>query len=106
MMSQAYTYVANLADPTHIPADGILSRTLYKDERVRAILFGFAAGEELSEHTASMPAILHIVQGEARLTLGDETMEAGAGAWAHMPPGLPHSVFARTPLVMLLLMFP
>ncbi|MEE8169447.1 MAG: cupin domain-containing protein, partial [Phycisphaerae bacterium] len=62
----------------------------------------FAAGEELSEHTASMPAILHIVQGEAALTLGGDTVEARAGTWAYLPPNLPHSIRAKTPVVMML----
>jgi quercetin dioxygenase-like cupin family protein len=103
-MESDYTFIADLAKQVDIPADGILSRTLYSDERVKVVIFGFDAGQELSEHTASMPAILHIIQGEARLTLGDDAMDAGAGAWARMPSGLRHSVQARTPVVMLLLM--
>jgi quercetin dioxygenase-like cupin family protein len=71
---------------------------------VKAVLFGFAPGQELSEHTAAAPAILHFVRGEARLTLGGDVTEARAGAWVHMPAQLPHSVFARTPVVMLLLL--
>jgi quercetin dioxygenase-like cupin family protein len=104
MTKPDYTYIADLAKEVGIPADGILSRTLYSDDQVKVVVFGFDAGQELSEHTASMPAILHIMQGEARLTLGDDSMEAGAGAWVHMPSGLRHSVHARTPVVMLLLM--
>lgn len=98
------TYFADLAKQVDIPPDGILSRTLYSDERVKVIVFGFDAGQELSEHTASMPAILSIVQGEARLTLGSDTLDAGAGFLAHMPAQLPHSVQAKTKLVMLLLL--
>jgi quercetin dioxygenase-like cupin family protein len=100
-----YTFFPNLADPANIPTDGILSRTIYSDDQMKAVLFGFSVGEELSEHTSSSAAIIHIVQGDARLTLGSDTTEASAGAWVHMPPRLPHSVFAKTPLVMLLLMF-
>ena len=74
------------------------------DDQVKAILFGFAAGQELSEHTASQPAVLHFLQGEAELTLGDDEMEAQAGTWVHMPPNLAHSVVAKTPVVMLLLL--
>lgn len=103
-MSSKYTYIADLAKQVDIPVDGILSRTLYDDEQVKVVLFGFGAGQELSEHTASMPAILHIVQGEARLTLGDDSVEAEAGAWVHMPPELRHGVYAKTPVVMLLLL--
>jgi quercetin dioxygenase-like cupin family protein len=103
-MNSKYMYIAYLAKQLDIPADGILSRTLYSDEQVKAVLFGFGAGQELSEHTASMPAILHIVQGEALLTLGDDSVEAEAGAWVRMPPELRHGVYAKTPVVMLLLL--
>ncbi len=87
-----------------IPPDTIISHTLFDDDSVKAVVFGFAAGQELSEHTASMPAILHILKGEARLTLGGDSKEAAAGSWTHMPPQLPHSIVAKTPLVMLLLL--
>jgi len=103
-MKPHYTYIADLAKQVDIPADGILSRTLYADEGVKVVLFGFDAGQELSEHTASTPAILHIVQGEVRLALGDDSVEAQAGAWVHMPPELKHSIYAKTPVVMLLLL--
>jgi quercetin dioxygenase-like cupin family protein len=99
-----YTYIAELTKQVDIPTDGILSRTLYNDEHVKVVVFGFDAGQELSEHTVSTPAIIHIIQGEARLTLGDDSMEAQAGAWVRMPSELRHSVQARTPVVMLLLM--
>lgn len=87
-----------------IPPDSILSRTFYQDEKVKAILFGFAQGQELSQHTASTAAMLYFLRGEADLTLGGEARQAKAGTWVYMPPHLPHSVVARTPLVMLLLM--
>jgi quercetin dioxygenase-like cupin family protein len=100
-----YTCIPDLSDLlTTIPTDSIVSRTFYTSDQVKAILFGFAAGQELSEHTASQPAILHILQGEARLTLGDDTLDAGAGTWTAMPAFLKHSVVAKTPLTMLLLL--
>ena len=101
----SYACIPDLADLlTTIPADSIVSRTFYTGDQVKAILFGFAAGQELSEHTASQPAILHILQGEARLTLGDDVMDAHTGTWAAMPAFLKHSVVAKTPLTMLLLL--
>ncbi len=103
-MTTTYTHVLDLAREVPPPDRGILSRTLYGDDRLKAVLFGFASGEELSEHTASMPAVLHILQGEARLMLGDDTLEARPGTWVHMPAGLRHSIQARTPVVMLLLL--
>lgn len=103
-MSPTYTHINDLAKEAQPPANGILSRTLYKDDRLKAEIFGFAQGEELSEHTASMPAILHFLQGEARITLGDDAFDAKPGTWVHMPTGLRHSIQAKTPVVMLLLL--
>ncbi len=87
-----------------IPQDGILSRTVYSDDHLKAVLFAFDSGQSLSEHTASQAAVLHFLQGEAELTLGGAVHAAAAGTWVHMPPQLPHSVTARTPLIMLLLL--
>lgn len=101
-MNPAYKFVADLTRELVPPAEGILSRTLYNDDRFKVVGFGFAAGEELSEHTAQTPAILHFLQGEATLTLGGEVQEAAANSWAWMPAKLPHSIRARTPVTMLL----
>ena len=99
-----YTHIPNLADPANIPAEGILSRTVFNDDQLKVVLFGFSVGEELSEHTASMPAIIQIIAGEARLTLAGDTFDASAGTWMQMPAQMPHSLYAKTPVIMLLLM--
>ena len=102
---KSYTYLNNLLNQVpDIPPDSIISRTLYSDGQLKTILFAFAPGQELSEHTAAQMAILHFVEGEAYLTLGEDTMSAQAGTWVHMPPHLPHSIVAKTSVVMLLLM--
>lgn len=102
-MNETYTFLADLqTEMPDIPADSIISRTLFNDDQIKLVLFGFAAGQELSEHTASQAATLFFIQGEARLTLGGDTMEARPGTWVHMPPGLPHSVQAKTPTLMAL----
>jgi quercetin dioxygenase-like cupin family protein len=91
-----YTHITNLAKEVESPQDGILTRTLFNDDNVKAVIFGFGQGEELSEHTASMPAILHFLQGEAKLTLGDDSVEAQPGTWIHMEPNLKRSVKTKT----------
>jgi quercetin dioxygenase-like cupin family protein len=103
-MTLPYSLISDLAKEVQPPDKGILSRTLFNDDRLKVVLFGFAQGEELSEHTASMPAILHFLQGEAKLSLADDTLEAKPGTWVHMPTGLRHSIQAKTPVVMLLLL--
>lgn len=103
-MSTSYTHIVDLVREAEPPEDGILSRTVFQDAQVKAVLFGFGAGQELSEHTASKPAMLFFVSGEGTLGLGEDTKEAKAGSWTHMPANLPHSIRATTPLVLLLLL--
>lgn len=103
-MTTAYTHILDLAQETQPPDKGILSRTLFNDDRLKVVLFGFGQGEELSEHTASMPAVLQFLQGEASLTLDDDVIEAKPGTWVHMPKEMRHSIQAKTPVVMLLLL--
>jgi quercetin dioxygenase-like cupin family protein len=103
-MSDSFTHIVDLAKEVEPPEDGILTRTLFSDDYIKAVVFGFGRGEELSEHTASMPAVLHFIQGEATLTLGEDTIEAQSGTWIHMAPELKHSVLTKTPVIMLLLL--
>lgn len=104
-MSTAYTLIPDLGTLLNIQPESIVSRTFYKDDHMKAILFGFDIGQELSEHTSSQTAIIQIVQGSATVTLGDDRHELSAGAWMHMQPRLKHSIVATSPLHMLLLMF-
>lgn len=84
------------------PPDSILSRTIYQDDTIKTILFGFQPGQELSEHTASVPAFLQFVKGTAQIILGEEEQTAQAGTWVRIPAKLPHSIHAKTETLMLL----
>jgi len=96
--------IIELAKAVTPPADGIISRTIFQDSRIKAVLFGFGSGQELSEHTASKPAIMHFLEGEADVTVGQRNVLATAGTWVHMAAGLPHSIVAKAPVIMLLLL--
>jgi quercetin dioxygenase-like cupin family protein len=99
-----YVAIENLLNELEIPKDGTLSRTLHRDDRVKVVLFGFAGGQELSQHTASVPAIIEILSGEARVTLDGEEKELSRGSWVFMEANLPHAVYAKSDVVMLLTM--
>jgi quercetin dioxygenase-like cupin family protein len=101
-MTTPYTMLTNVDHAIETPADGTLSRTLYQDERIKVVLFSFSADQELSEHTASSPAIMHFLSGESDVTLGADRVTATAGTWIHMAAQLPHSIRTKTPVVMLL----
>ncbi len=103
-MKPSYKIIQNIVDEIQVPADGILSRTMYQDEHLKIVAFGFAVGQELSAHTAPMHAVLNFVRGHAELTLGEDKLEAQAGTVVHMDPQLTHGIVAKEPTVMLLYM--
>jgi quercetin dioxygenase-like cupin family protein len=104
-MEHQYNFIKNIQEEVlEIPPDSIISRTVHQDESVKVVLFGFAPGQELSDHTAAFPAIIHILDGESRLTLANESIEASGGSWTWMPANMPHSVYAKTQVKMLLLL--
>ncbi|MCP3937203.1 MAG: cupin [Actinomycetia bacterium] len=105
-MTEGPTIFADLAAEVEIPQDGTLSRVLYKDERLRLVVFAFDAGQELTEHTAAVPAVVQVVRGRLLLTVGADEVAANPGAWIRMPADAPHSVRALEPSVMLLTMLP
>lgn len=103
-MSFPYTLITDLADAQEVIPESTVSRIIYQDEQIKGVLFAFAAGQELSEHTAAVPAILHFIRGEARVTLGNDTSEVLANTWIHMPAHLPHSIYAHSDTIMVLLL--
>ena len=102
-MSEDFVFIGNLEDLIDdFPPDSILSRTVFQDKSHKTILFGFQPGQELSEHTAAVPAILHFLTGEADVILGDSQHLAQKSSWVHSPANLPHSIYAKSETYMLL----
>ena len=78
-------FLADLAAEASVPRDGILSRTVHADDRVEVVLFAFDAGQRLSAHTAAVPAIIQILDGEAEIRLGEARHVAGPRSFFHLP---------------------
>jgi quercetin dioxygenase-like cupin family protein len=106
MNIQLPTVYPDLLAEAALPKRGILSQTLSKADGVELVLFAFAAGEALAEHTSSRPAIIHVLYGEGDLTVAGEPHAARPGIWVRMPRDCRHSITARTPLVMALYLLP
>jgi quercetin dioxygenase-like cupin family protein len=94
----------DLHEPIATPPDGIVSRTIFADPDVRVVLFSFAAGQRLSDHTAAVPVLIQVVDGEARIDVAGETVEGRPGTWLHLPAHTPHSVDASSALTLLLVL--
>ena len=69
-------FFADLAAEAPQVPRGIHSQTLYDGPDLRLVLFAFAPGEELSEHTAARPAVVHVLDGEGDALVGGEPARA------------------------------
>jgi quercetin dioxygenase-like cupin family protein len=105
-MTETAVFFADLAAEAPPVPRGIHSQTLYDGPDLRLVLFAFAPGEELSEHTAARPAVVHVLDGEGDAVVGGEMHPIAAGSWFRMPAGMAHSIRARTPLRMALYLLP
>jgi quercetin dioxygenase-like cupin family protein len=82
----------------------VVSRTLIEDKAGTVTLFAFDAGQALSEHTAPYDALLHLLEGEAIVTVAGTESRLEAGEAILLPAGKPHAVRASRRFKMLLTM--
>ena len=102
-MDQSLT--ANLKDLVQFAESGIVSKQVATTPEAKYILFCLDKGQELSEHTASVPAAIVILEGQADVKVGERALDGVTGLFVHMPPNTPHSLLARERLVFLLVMY-
>lgn len=82
----------------------VVSRTLVKRPTGSVTLFAFAAGQELSEHTAPYDALVHVLEGETEITIAGRPQTLRGGDLILMPAGQPHAVRAVARFKMILTM--
>jgi quercetin dioxygenase-like cupin family protein len=86
-------------------ADGsVVSKTLLKKDIGNITLFAFDSGQGLSEHTAPFDAVVYILDGRAKITIGGKTQKVNSGEMLIMPANIPHSLSAEEKFKMLLIM--
>jgi len=65
---------------------------LQSQDEARAVLIGLEPGQELGEHEVKENAFVLVVSGNARISAGAESHEAGAGNLFFFEPGERHAV--------------
>lgn len=73
----------------------IVSKTLVQNERLSMTLFAFEKGEEISTHAAGGDAMVTVLEGTGRFTVGGEIFKLGAGETIVMPKDIPHAVYGE-----------
>ncbi len=97
--------IISLPLETQFAPNGVVSRTVLRTPTVRVVLFGFAEGQELTEHTSTQHALIEILSGECEFYLAGKPQALKAGDLLYMPPNLPHAVTATKQFSMLLTLF-
>lgn len=96
--------VIDLAGLVDYHADSIVSREVLKKETGTVTLFAFAQGQGLSEHTAPFDALVHILDGAAKITISGKDHKLQAGEMITMPANEPHALMALEKFKMMLVM--
>jgi quercetin dioxygenase-like cupin family protein len=98
------TEVNRVVDLAAYQDGSIVSRIVVKRDAGNVTLFAFDAGQELSEHTTPFDALVHVVDGEAEITVAGQPYRLRAGDLIIMPARQPHAVKAVSRFKMLLTM--
>jgi quercetin dioxygenase-like cupin family protein len=82
----------------------VVSRTLVKKSAGSVTVFAFDEGQDLSEHTVPHDALVHVIDGEAAITISGTTHQVRAGEMIVLPASQPHAVGATKRFKMVLTM--
>ena len=84
--------------------DSIVSKTILDKPAGTITLFAFDKGQKLSEHTSPYDAVVQVIDGLAKLTIGGQGVKVWAGDIIIMPANIPHAVTGDEKFKMLLTM--
>ena len=73
----------------------VVSRTLVQNDYVSMTLFSFDKDEEISTHAAGGDAMVTVLEGTGRFTVGGEVFTLSAGDTLIMPRDIPHAVYGQ-----------
>ena len=80
----------------------VVSRTLAQNEHVSVTLFAFEKGEEISTHASGGDAMVTVLEGTGRFTVGGTVHTLTQGQSLVMPARVPHAVYGQERYKMLL----
>jgi quercetin dioxygenase-like cupin family protein len=93
---------ANLLELTPCVEGATVSKTLLNLAGFKQVVFAMDAHQELSEHRAPYVAIVEVLDGRLRVTIGGAEHALTPAGWLIMPPNAPHAVYAEAPTRFLL----
>lgn len=80
----------------------VVSKTLVQNELVSVTIFSFDKGEEISTHASGGDAMVTVLDGKGKFTIGGDIYFLEEGQSIIMPKDIPHSVYGEEKFKMLL----
>ncbi len=84
-----------LKDLVDYQSGQVVSKTLVQNDLVSMTLFSFDQGEEISTHAAGGDAMVTVLEGKGRFTVGGQVYLLEAGETLIMPKDIPHAVYGE-----------
>ena len=91
-----------LVDLVEYQEGSVVSRTIIDKEAGTVTLFAFDESQGLSEHTAPYDAMVHVLEGDAKVTVSGKAVIVKQGEMTIIPANKPHALSAITKFKMLL----
>lgn len=104
MSTAPKSQILHIAEMVNYQDGSVVSRQITKADAGNVTLFAFDIDQGLSEHTAPFDALVHILEGEANVTISGEPFHLTAGDAIIMPANEPHALKAIKRFKMLLTM--
>lgn len=73
----------------------VVSKTLVQNDQVSMTLFSFDKDEEISTHASGGDAMVTVLEGTGRFTVGGEVFILNEGETLVMPKDIPHAVYGE-----------
>ena len=84
-----------LKDLVEYQSGQVVSKTLVQNEKVSMTIFSFDKNEEISTHAASGDAMVTVLEGKGKFTVGNDVFILNAGETLIMPKDIPHAVYGE-----------
>ena len=80
----------------------VVSKTLVQNELMSVTVFSFEKDEEISTHASGGDAMVTVLEGVGRFTVGGDVFVLTEGETLVMPKDVPHAVYGQERFKMLL----
>lgn len=84
-----------LKDQIEYQSGQVVSKTLVQNDKISMTIFSFDKGEEISTHAAGGDAMVTVLEGTGRFTVGGEVFSLNEGETLIMPKDIPHAVYGE-----------